>query len=148
MYRKIRCTENLKKLCEIFQKVNRPQAITADMHCIACVGQAQTRQLVTADERSPLDCAAHRGQQPPPPAAHVLSVPMTVGGINPYTLTTRLGSGGLAHHDTVRGLIQLLGVSPKETRRGDQARFWSVRIGIDIVLTVAIVTDQDQFSDL
>ena len=61
--------------------------------------------------------------------------------INTYTLMARLGPGGLAHHETVRGLIQLLRVSPKETRRGDQARFWSVRIEIDIVLTMAIVTD-------
>jgi len=45
------------------------------------------------------------------------------GGINPYTLTVRLGLGGLAHHETVRSLIQLLGVSRKETRRGDQAKF-------------------------
>jgi len=45
------------------------------------------------------------------------------GGINPYTLTAGLGPGDLAHHETVRGLIQLLGVSHKETRRGDQAGF-------------------------
>ena len=45
------------------------------------------------------------------------------GGINPYTITARLGPGGLAHHETVRGLIQLLGVSRKETRHGDQVRF-------------------------
>ena len=45
------------------------------------------------------------------------------GGINPYTLTARLGPGGLAHHETVRGLIQLLGVSRKETKCKDQARF-------------------------
>ena len=31
------------------------------------------------------------------------------GGINPYTLTARLGPGDLAHHETVQGLIQLLG---------------------------------------
>ena len=45
------------------------------------------------------------------------------GGINPYTLTARLGLGDLAHHETVQGLIQLLGVSRKETRCGDQAGF-------------------------
>jgi len=45
------------------------------------------------------------------------------GGINPYTLTARLRPGDLAHHEAVRGLIQLLGVSRKETRRGDQAGF-------------------------
>ena len=63
------------------------------------------------------------------------------GGINPYTHTARLGSGDLAHHETVQGLIQLLGVSHKETRCGDQAGLWSVRIGIDIALSMAIVTD-------
>jgi len=47
----------------------------------------------------------------------------TCGTINPYTLTARLGPGGLAHHETVRGLIQLLGVLRKETRRRDQGRF-------------------------
>ena len=45
------------------------------------------------------------------------------GGINPYTLTARLGPGGLAHHETVRGLTQLLGVLRKETRCRDQAEF-------------------------
>ena len=45
------------------------------------------------------------------------------GGINPYTLTARLGPEGSAHHEIVRGLIQLLGVSRKETRRRDQAGF-------------------------
>ena len=45
------------------------------------------------------------------------------GGINPYTLTVRLGPGDLAHYETVRGLIQLLEVSRKETRCGDQAGF-------------------------
>jgi len=45
------------------------------------------------------------------------------GGINPYTLTARLGPGELAHHETVRGLIQLLEVLRKETRRVDQAGF-------------------------
>jgi len=45
------------------------------------------------------------------------------GGINPYTLTARLGPGDLAHHKTVRGLLQLLGDSHEETRRGDQAIF-------------------------
>jgi len=64
------------------------------------------------------------------------------GGINPYTLTARLGLGDLAHYETVRGLFQLFGVSRKEIRRGDQAGFWSVRIGIDIVLSMAIVTDR------
>ena len=33
------------------------------------------------------------------------------GGINPYTLMTRVGLGELAHYKTARGLIQLLGVS-------------------------------------
>jgi len=45
------------------------------------------------------------------------------GGINPYTLTARLGPGNLAHHEVVRDLIRLLGVSRKEARRGDQAGF-------------------------
>ena len=44
----------------------------------------------------------------------------TCGGINPYTLTARLGPGDLAHYETPRGLIQLLGVSRKETRSEDQ----------------------------
>jgi len=39
------------------------------------------------------------------------------GGINPYTLTARLGLGDLAHYETTYGLIHLLGVSRKETRR-------------------------------
>jgi len=63
------------------------------------------------------------------------------GGINPYTLTTRLGLGDFVHQETVRGLIQLLGVSHKETRREDQARFLLVKIEIDIALSMAIVTD-------
>jgi len=45
------------------------------------------------------------------------------GGINPYTLMARLGLGDLAHYETARGLIQLPGVSHKETRRGDQEGF-------------------------
>jgi len=45
------------------------------------------------------------------------------GGINPYNLMARLGPGDLAHHEIVQGLIQLLGVSCKETRRGDQVGF-------------------------
>ena len=63
------------------------------------------------------------------------------GGINPYTLTARLGLGGLAHHETVRGLTQPLGVLRKETRCRDLVEFWSVRIRIDIMLSMAIVTD-------
>jgi len=59
------------------------------------------------------------------------------GGINPYTLTARLGPRDLAHYKMIRSLIHLLGVLHKETRRGDQARSWSVRIGIDMT----IVTD-------
>jgi hypothetical protein len=35
----------------------------------------------------------------------------------------RLGLGGLAHYETAPCLIQLLGVSRKETRCGDQAGF-------------------------
>ena len=53
----------------------------------------------------------------------------------------RLGLGDLAHYKTTHGLIYLLGVSRKETGRGDQVRSWSVRIGIDIVLSMVIVTD-------
>jgi len=45
------------------------------------------------------------------------------GGINTYTLTARLGPGDLAHYEIARSLIQLPGVSCKETRRGDQAGF-------------------------
>jgi len=30
---------------------------------------------------------------------------LAVGGINPYTLTARLGPGDLAHHETVQDLI-------------------------------------------
>jgi len=64
------------------------------------------------------------------------------GGINPYTLTARLGPGGLVHHeDGPRLDPTLLRVSCKETRRGDQVGSWSVRIGIDIELSMAIVTD-------
>jgi len=37
------------------------------------------------------------------------------GGTNPYTITARLGLGDLAHYETVRGLIQLLGVSRKDS---------------------------------
>ena len=29
-----------------------------------------------------------------------INTDMTCGGINPYTLTTRLGPGGLAHYET------------------------------------------------
>jgi len=63
------------------------------------------------------------------------------GGINPYTLTARLGPGDLAHYEIARSLMQLRGVSRKETRRGDQAGFYLVRIGIDIASSMAIVTD-------
>ena len=35
----------------------------------------------------------------------------------------RLGSGDLAHHEAVQGLIQLLRVSRKETRHEDQEGF-------------------------
>ena len=63
------------------------------------------------------------------------------GGINPYTSTARFGPGDLAHYETTRGLIYLPGVARKETRRGDQARSWSVGIGIDVLLSMAIVTD-------
>jgi len=66
-------------------------------------------------------------------------VPLLVGGwihpygdINPYTLMARLGPRDLAHYKTTRSLIHLLGVLRKETRHGDQARSWSVRIEIDI----------------
>ena len=45
------------------------------------------------------------------------------GGINPYTLTARLGPGDLVHYEIARSLIQLPEVSCKETRRGDQAGF-------------------------
>ena len=38
-------------------------------------------------------------------------------------LMARLGPGDLVHYETARGLIQLLGVSRKETRRKDQAGF-------------------------
>jgi len=62
-------------------------------------------------------------------------------GINPYTLTARLEPGDLAHYEITRGLIHIPEVSRKETRHGDQAGSWSVRIGIDIVLSMAIVTD-------
>ena len=44
-------------------------------------------------------------------------------GINPYTLTARLGPGGLAHYETGSRLDPTAGVSRKETRRGDQAGF-------------------------
>jgi len=44
-------------------------------------------------------------------------------GINLYTLTARLGPGDLAHYEIARSMIQLPGVSCKETRRGDQAGF-------------------------
>jgi len=40
----------------------------------------------------------------------------------------------------IHGLINLLGVSCKEGRRGDQAKSLSVRIGIDII-SMAIVID-------
>ena len=59
------------------------------------------------------------------------------GGINPYTLTTRLGPGGLAHprlDPTAQSFAQ-------GNKTWDQAGFWSVRIGIDVVLSMAIVTD-------
>ena len=70
-----------------------------------------------------------------------LSSYTSCGGINPYTFTARLGPGDLAHYETTCGLIYLLGVSHKETWRGDQERSWSVRIWIDIVLSIANVTD-------
>jgi hypothetical protein len=53
------------------------------------------------------------------------------GGINPYTLRARLGPEGLAHQKIARGPVDLLGVhAKKESKLGDQARSWSVRIGI------------------
>ena len=41
----------------------------------------------------------------------------------------------------IRGLLDLFRVSRKEGERGDQARSLSVRIGIDVRLSMAIVTD-------
>ena len=44
------------------------------------------------------------------------------GGINPYTLMTRVGPRDLAHYKATRSLIRLLEILRKETRCGGQAR--------------------------
>ena len=64
-----------------------------------------------------------------------------VGGINPYTLKARIGLKGLAHYKIICSLIDLLRVPCKEGTRGDQTKSLSVRIGIDIQLSMAIVTN-------
>ena len=61
------------------------------------------------------------------------------GGINPYTLTARLGPRGLAHHEDSSRL------DPTARSFAQGNKTWrsslSVRIGIDTVLSMAIVTD-------
>ena len=53
----------------------------------------------------------------------------------------RVGPKVLGHYKTLRGLIDLVRVLHKEGRRGYQARFFSVGIGIDIQLSMAIITN-------
>ena len=66
---------------------------------------------------------------------------LCVGVETPIPLRLDLGEEAWPITRRLRGLIRLLRVSRKETRCGDQAGFWSVRIGIDIVLSMTIVTD-------
>ena len=44
------------------------------------------------------------------------------GGINPYTLTTRIGPKGLTHYKMIRGLIDLFGVPCKKGKRGKSSK--------------------------
>jgi hypothetical protein len=72
---------------------------------------------------------------------------LAVRALTPIPLWLDLGwprPEGPAHQKMTRGPIDLLGSHiRKESKLGDQARSWSVRIGILIRLAMTIVTGQD-----
>ena len=60
------------------------------------------------------------------------------GGINPYTLTARLGPGGLAHYET----SSRFDPTARSFAQGNKTwRSNRILVGIDIELSMVIVTD-------